>query len=114
MWKSSFAKKNKNIKSNQNLKENHVKGWERTKEELKELSPSELQYYNFLESFTLKMKQKRGYLGYSKRKVSELTGIEQAYIGKIENKKASPTLETIFRICNALKLDIEIKINIEN
>jgi len=109
MRKSQFYEKNKRTKLNKDLSENCVKGWLRSDDELDDLTDSELLLYRFLELFTLRMKQKREFLNYSKRDVAKITKIDEGYIGKIENGRATPTMETIFKICNALYIDIDVK-----
>ena len=48
--------------------------------------------------------------GLSQLKLSELTGIDQADISKIENGLSNPSVSTLERIANALQADLEISI----
>ena len=40
----------------------------------------------------------------SQEKLAELSGVHRTYISQIERGLKSPTLETIFKICFALKI----------
>ncbi|MCK5684092.1 helix-turn-helix transcriptional regulator [bacterium] len=42
--------------------------------------------------------------GYSQEKLAELSCVHRTYISQIERALKSPTLETIFKICNALNI----------
>lgn len=63
---------------------------------------------NFLIGF--KLKSERINKGLSQQEVSNLTGIEQSDISKIENGDANPTIQTLRRLCNCynkkLKIDL--------
>ncbi|MBR2741606.1 helix-turn-helix transcriptional regulator [Candidatus Saccharibacteria bacterium] len=48
--------------------------------------------------------------GLSQAKLSELTGIDQADISKIENGLSNPSISTLERIAKALRADLEISI----
>ena len=43
----------------------------------------------------------------SMKKLAALTGLQVSHLSKIENDKLTPTLATLEKICNALKIDIK-------
>lgn len=49
--------------------------------------------------------------GISGRKLCKMINMKQPYLVKIENKKVSPSLNTILKIINALDLEIKITKN---
>lgn len=49
--------------------------------------------------------------GISGRKLCKMINMKQPYLVKIENKKVSPSLNTILKIINALDLKIKITKN---
>lgn len=45
----------------------------------------------------------------TQKQLSELTGIDQADISKIENGNANPSIKTLTRIASAMNMDLKIE-----
>lgn len=56
------------------------------------------------QSIAKQLSQYRNISGFSQEKLAELSGVHRTYISQIERGLKSPTLETIFKICFALKI----------
>lgn len=54
------------------------------------------------------IKEIRKQKGVTTYELSELTGIDQGAISRIENGKANPTLKTLEKICEALKIKLKL------
>lgn len=54
------------------------------------------------------LKRVRKQKGVTTYELSELTGIDQGAISRIENGKANPTLKTLEKICKALKIKLKL------
>lgn len=54
--------------------------------------------------FAQKVKQFREIKGYTKGRLSELTGCDISYIGKIERSEKYPNLKMIFKLAEALEV----------
>lgn len=53
------------------------------------------------------LKEKRKDIGYTLREISEKTGLSSGYISRIENGSSTPSLESLYKLANVLKFDIE-------
>lgn len=68
-----------------------------------------------LKSLSRQLLKYRKKSGYSQEKLAELSNIHRTYISQIERGLKTPTIETIFSICIALKIKPSQFIeNIEN
>jgi len=56
------------------------------------------------------IKLRRIQLGLTQQELSELSGVSQQLISQIENGKAQPSLRTITKLAEVLKLDIDLKV----
>jgi transcriptional regulator with XRE-family HTH domain len=56
------------------------------------------------ESLSVNIKSRRKELGISQEKLALLCALDRSYMSEIERHLANPTLETLVRICNALKV----------
>jgi len=56
------------------------------------------------------IKLRRIKLGLTQQELSELSGVSQQLISQIENGKAQPSLRTITKLAEVLKLDIDLKV----
>lgn len=54
------------------------------------------------------LKIRREELGLSQREVATLTGIQQAEISRIERDRGNPTLTTLRKIMDVLRLDLRL------
>lgn len=63
--------------------------------------------YDLIETISKIRKEK----GISQRELCKMINMKQPYLVKIENKKISPSLNTILKIINALDLEIKITKN---
>ena len=53
--------------------------------------------------------QKRHDLGMTQKELATATGLTQSVIGRLEGKKATPQLDTLLRIVDALGCDLKIE-----
>lgn len=53
--------------------------------------------------------QKRHDLGMTQKDLAAATGLTQSVIGRLEGKKATPQLDTLLRVVNALGCDLKIE-----
>ena len=58
--------------------------------------------------FAKNMKLRRKQLGISQEKLGELSGLHRTYIGGIEQFLRNPSIESIEKIANALKIDVAL------
>jgi len=56
------------------------------------------------------IKLRRIQLNLTQQELSELSGVSQQLISQIENGKAQPSLRTITKLAEVLKLDIDLKV----
>ena len=56
------------------------------------------------------IKLRRIQQGLTQQELSERSGVSQQLISKIENGKAQPSLRTITKLAEVLKLDIDLKV----
>lgn len=52
--------------------------------------------------------RKRKKLGITQENLAEMTGLNQAAIGRLESMKTNPTLKTVLKILNALDMKLMI------
>jgi transcriptional regulator with XRE-family HTH domain len=57
-----------------------------------------------------KIKLRRIQQKLTQQELSDKSGVSQQLISKIENGKAQPSLRTITKLANVLKLDIDLKV----
>ena len=57
-----------------------------------------------------KIKLRRIQQKLTQQELSDKSGVSQQLISKIENGKAHPSLRTITKLANVLKLDIDLKV----
>lgn len=67
-----------------------------------------------IEMFGKKIKYSRENIGYSQAKLSEKTGIVREQISRIENGQINPTLETVFKLSEALEVSLSDLFNSNN
>lgn len=48
----------------------------------------------------------------SQEKLAEIVGISTKYLNMIENNKTNPTIVIVVKICNALKIDLNMLIKL--
>lgn len=60
--------------------------------------------YDLIEKLINVRKEK----GLSQRDLCKLIGMKQPYLVKIETRKISPSLSTVFKIINALNLEVNL------
>lgn len=54
-----------------------------------------------------RLRHRRQELGYSQEKVSEMAGLHPTYVGQLERGEKNATIESIWKICNALCYPME-------
>lgn len=57
--------------------------------------------------FATKVQELRTAKKYTKGRLSELTGLDYSYIGKIERCEKSPSLKTIVKLADALEVPVK-------
>ena len=72
------------------------------------VSPAERERINFEISLIGKMIEAREEKGLSQRDLSELSGVKQPAIARLERMRATPQIDTLFKILHPLGYTIEI------
>jgi len=72
------------------------------------VSPAEREHINFEISLIGKMIEAREEKGLSQRELADLSGIKQPAIARIESLKATPQIDTLFKILYPLGYTLEI------
>jgi ribosome-binding protein aMBF1 (putative translation factor) len=72
------------------------------------VSPAERERINFEIALIGRMIEAREEKGLSQRELAELSGIKQPAIARIESMKATPQIDTLFKVLHPLGYTIEI------
>jgi len=72
------------------------------------VSPAERERINFEIALIGKMIEAREEKGLSQRELAELSGVKQPAIARLEGLKATPQIDTLFKILHPLGYTIEI------
>ena len=81
-----------------------MKNFDDLKDEMKEESPQDALSTQIIGQ----LMAKRDRLGYSQRKLAELSGVAQKTISRVENGIDSPSLGTLNRLAMALGFEIDL------
>jgi DNA-binding XRE family transcriptional regulator len=72
------------------------------------VSPAERERINFEVSLIGKMIAAREEKGMSQRELAEISGVKQPAIARLESLKATPQIDTLFKVLHPLGYTIEI------
>ena len=72
------------------------------------VTPAERERINFEISLIGKMIEAREEKGLSQRELAEISGVKQPAIARLERMKATPQIDTLFRVLHPLGYTIEI------
>jgi len=72
------------------------------------VSPAERERINFEISIIGKMIEAREEKGLSQRELAEISGVKQPAIARLESMKATPQIDTLFKVLHPLGYTIEI------
>ena len=72
------------------------------------VSPAERERINFEVSLIGKMIEAREEKGLSQRELAEISGVKQPAIARLESMKATPQIDTLFKVLHPLGYTIEI------
>jgi len=72
------------------------------------VSPAERERINFEVSLIGKMIEAREEKGLSQRELAEISGLKQPAIARLESMKATPQIDTLFKVLHPLGYTIEI------
>ena len=72
------------------------------------VSPAERERINFEISLIGKMIEAREEKGFSQRELAEISGVKQPAIARLESMKATPQIDTLFKVLHPLGYTIEI------
>ena len=72
------------------------------------VSPAERERINFEVALIGKMVEAREKKGLSQRELAEISGVKQPAIARLESLKATPQIDTIFKVLHPLGYTIEI------
>ena len=72
------------------------------------VSPAERERINFEVALIGKMIEAREEKGLSQRELAEISGLKQPAIARLESMKATPQIDTLFKILHPLGYTIEI------
>jgi len=65
-------------------------------------------YDKFVVEFIEQLVQRRIELGFTQRKLAEISGIKQSAIARLEMCKSSPQLDTLYKITKHLNLKLKL------
>ena len=72
------------------------------------VSPAERERINFEVALIGKMIEAREERGLSQRELAEISGVKQPAIARLESLKATPQIDTLFKVLHPLGYTIEI------
>ena len=72
------------------------------------VSPAERERINFEVSLIGKMIEAREQKGLSQRELAEISGVKQPAIARLESLKATPQIDTLFKVLHPLGYTLEI------
>ena len=72
------------------------------------VAPAERERINFEIALIGKMIEAREEKGLSQRELAEISGVKQPAIARLENLKATPQIDTLFKVLHPLGYTIEI------
>ena len=72
------------------------------------VSPAERERINFEIALIGKMIEAREEKGFSQRELAEISGVKQPAIARLEGMKATPQIDTLFKVLHPLGYTIEI------
>jgi len=72
------------------------------------VSPAERERINFEIAIIGKMIEAREEKGLSQRELAEISGVKQPAIARLESMKATPQIDTLFKVLHPLGYTIEI------
>jgi len=72
------------------------------------VSPAERERINFEVALIGKMIEAREEKGLSQRELAEISGVKQPAIARLESMKATPQIDTLFKVLHPLGYTIEI------
>ena len=72
------------------------------------ISPADRERINFEVTLIGKMIEAREEKGLSQRALAEISGVKQPAIARLENLKATPQIDTLFKVLHPLGYTIEI------
>lgn len=72
------------------------------------VSPAERERINFEVALIGKMIEAREERGLSQRELAEISGVKQPAIARLESMKATPQIDTLFKVLHPLGYTIEI------
>jgi ribosome-binding protein aMBF1 (putative translation factor) len=72
------------------------------------VDPAEREQVNFEIALIGKMVEAREQKGMSQRELAELSGVKQPAIARLESLKATPQIDTLFKVLHPLGYTIEI------
>jgi DNA-binding XRE family transcriptional regulator len=73
-----------------------------------QVSPAERERINFEVALIGKMIEAREEKGLSQRELAEISGVKQPAIARLESLKATPQIDTLFKVLHPLGYTIEI------
>lgn len=82
--------------------------WKDVKKEITVLDDSDIKEINFSVELVSEIIKRRLELGITQRQLADMTGIKQSAIARLESFRASPKLETIYKILGPLELEIKV------
>jgi len=90
------------------MKENHALGrtWKQARQEL--YSPEEIAASDARVELMIALSNARKEKGLTQRKLSEMTGIKQSVISKLENGNTPTQIDTLFRLFAAMNMKMQV------
>ena len=72
------------------------------------VTPAERERINFEVALIGKMIEAREEKGFSQRELAEISGVKQPAIARLESMKATPQIDTLFKVLHPLGYTLEI------
>lgn len=85
-----------------------MKKWSDVRGNIKSLSPTEIEELDFAVELAAEIIKRRVELGYSQRKLAELSGIKQSAIARFETCGVFPPIDTLYKVLKPLGLKLTL------
>ena len=85
-----------------------MRRWADAKKELQSISASENVGFDLTAKMISQFIRRRKQLELTQRELGERSGLQQAYIARVENGQTTPRLDTLMRLVTALELELAL------
>lgn len=85
-----------------------MKTWAEVRENINSITKEEKSELDFMADLISKLVIKRTELGISQRELAEMSGVKQSAIARLESLRATPQIDTLYKLLRPLKLKINL------